>query len=233
MKRMKRILILSAACAALQTSCSTSISTAKHNPTCTQISDPVMNVVMVHGFLQKGHSFKPLRKRLEKRNVRCLTARLSPSDGRSGICTLAGDLKQQIEDHFGPDEEFAIVGYSMGGLVSRYYLQNLGGAERCNQLITVSSPHNGTITAYLYPGKGTEQMRPNSEFLTELDRTTEKLGDMPVTSYRTPMDLVVLPTTSSVWDRAENRKHYAPLHPMMLAIPSVLGDIEERLLGDL
>ena len=228
---MKRSILLTTACAALQSSCCNR--PASHTPVTSEISDPVMNVVLVHGFLQKGDNFKALRKRLEKRNVNCLVARLSPSDGRSGIDDLANQLHEQIEATWGSEKDFSMVGYSMGGLVSRYYLQNLGGAERCNQLITVSSPHNGTIMAYLYPGEGTKQMRPKSDFLGELERTTDQLGDMPVTSYRTPMDLIVLPTDSSVWERADNRKHYAPMHPMMLTIPSVLGDIENRLLGEL
>lgn len=192
-----------------------------------------MNVVLVHGFLQSGNCYKPMRKRLEKHNVRCLTARLSPSDGRSGICSLAGDLKDQIEGAFDPDEEFAIVGYSMGGLVSRYYLQNLGGADRCHQLITISSPHQGTIMANLYPSKGARQMRRGSEFLSQLEETEHKLGDIPVTSYRTPLDLMILPTTSSVWERAENQAHTVALHPLMLRDPRVLDDIESRLLGNL
>jgi triacylglycerol lipase len=53
---------------------------------------------------------------------------------------------------------------------------------------------------------------------------------MPVVSYRTPMDLVILPTDSSVWDRAENLSFPVVLHPLMLTSGKVLDDIERRLL---
>lgn len=196
-------------------------------------ADPVKHVVLVHGFLERGSNFKMLRERLEKRQVHCLVPRLTPSDGRTGIDALARQLKEAIDEEFGPERQISVVGFSMGGLISRYYLQNLGGAERCEQLITVASPHNGTFTAYLYPGRGTQQMRPGSEFLSQLARSENRLGSMPVTSYRTPLDLIILPTTSPVWPRAENLSHCAPLHPLMLNIPPVLSDIERRLLEEL
>ncbi len=37
----------------------------------------------------------------------------------------------------------------MGGVVSRYYLQRLGGLARVRRFVTISSPHHGTVTAYL------------------------------------------------------------------------------------
>ena len=52
---------------------------------------------------------------------------------------------------------------------------------------------------------------------------------MPVTSYRTPMDLVILPPTSSIWDRAANLEYPVIMHPMMLTSNRVLADIEQRL----
>jgi len=117
----------------------------------------------------------------------------------------------------------------MGGLVSRYYLQNLGGAERCEEFITVSTPHNGTKVAYALTSRGVQQMRPNSDFLRDLRETEDTLGDMPIVSYRTPMDLIILPASSSVWDRAENHSYNVVLHPLMLYTKSVLDDIEGHL----
>jgi triacylglycerol lipase len=171
-----------------------------------------------------------LRKRLEKRGVEVFVPRLLHSDGRGGLEKLALHLKQDIDGKFGPDQPISIVAFSMGGLVSRQYLQNLGGASRCENLITISSPHNGTHAAWCYPSKGAEDMRPGSPFLTELQSTQDRLGKMPVTSYRTPMDLIILPATSSIWDRAENLEYPVIMHPLMLNSNKVLSDVERRLL---
>ena len=186
-------------------------------------------VVLVHGFLETGHNFRQLRQRLQRRGFECLVPRLRPCDGRGGLEPLAGGLKRDIDAAFGPHEAISLVGFSMGGLVSRHYLQELGGATRCRQFITVSSPHNGTHTAWLYPSMGARQMRPGSDFLQELAHGEHRLGGMPVVSYRTPLDLMILPATSSHWQLAENLSFPVALHPQMLHAPRVLEDIERRL----
>ncbi len=203
-------------------------------PACTPAPPPasprVPRVVLVHGFLENGSTYKMLRTRLEKRGFECLVPRLKHTDGRGGLANLAVHLKQDIDAKFGPEQPISIVAFSMGGLVSRHYLQELGGAARCENLITVSSPHHGTKAAYLYPSQGAGEMRPGSPFLASLRGSQHRLGKMPVASYRTPMDLIILPPDSSVWDRAENYKYPVMLHPLMLTSGPVLNDIEQRLL---
>ena len=193
-------------------------------------AEPILRVVLVHGFLENGSNFRTLRRRLEKQGVECLIPKLRPNDGRGGLEGLAERLKVDIEAAFGTEQRITIIAFSMGGLVSRHYLQNLGGATRCDKLFTISSPHHGTQAAWIYPSKGAEQMRPDSTFLSELKSTESRLGDMPVVSYRTPLDLVILPPASSKWDRAENLEFPVVLHPLMLSSRAVLSDVERRIL---
>lgn len=189
-------------------------------------------VVMVHGIFEDGKAFDSLKRRLETHGIQCFVPRLKPADGRGGLDKLAEGLKADIDKEFGETDKFALVAFSMGGLVSRYYLQHLGGAERCEEFITISTPHHGTNAAYTYPSKGAFQMRPGSDFIRKLEDTEETLGDIPITSYRTPMDLIILPAASSVWSRAENRSYNVALHPLMLHTSSVLSDIERKLVTD-
>lgn len=190
----------------------------------------VKQAVLVHGFAETGSSFALLKRRLEEQGIRCYVPRLKPADGRGGLEKIAAGLKRDIDRELGPDSRFAMVSFSMGGIVSRVYLQELGGAARCDTLITISSPHHGTQAARLYPTQGAAEMRPNSPFLAKLDASTYRLGTMPVVSYRTPLDLVILPPRSSVWDRAENLEYPVILHPLMLSSQRVLADIERRLM---
>jgi triacylglycerol lipase len=193
-------------------------------------ANPVRRVVLVHGFLENGTTFRLLRKLLEAQGVECLVPKLRPSDGRGGLEGLAERLKLEIDAAYGSDQRISLISFSMGGLVSRYYLQNLGGATRCDKLFTVSSPHHGTIAAWIYPTKGAEQMRPGSRFLSDLQATESRLGGMPVVSYRTPLDLIILPPVSSEWNRAENLEYTVLLHPLMLSSQAVLNDLKRRLL---
>lgn len=187
-------------------------------------------VVLVHGFLETGSAFTLMRKRLQAKGCECLVVKLKPNDGRGGLSKIAEGLQRDIDTAFGPKERITVIGFSMGGIVSREYLQNLGGAKRCDKFFTISSPHHGTLAAWLYPTQGVEEMRPGSPFLKHLAATESHLGDMPVVSYRTPFDLIIVPADSSVWDRAENISHPALMHPFMVTSHTVLSDIERRLM---
>ncbi len=182
-------------------------------------------VVLVHGIFQNGMSFTPLARKLESRGCECLVARLKPADARLGLEPLAEQLKMAIEQKWGQNKKIHIVAHSMGGLISRYYLQNLGGHRRCQSLTTLASPHHGTVMAWCYPGKGAGQMRPGSAFLKELQSGEERLAGMELRSFYTPMDLIILPYQSSKWRMADNQMVYAPAHPLVMFSPRAIRSI--------
>lgn len=184
-------------------------------------------VVLVHGIFQQGDCFNPLKKKLEQQGCECLIPALKPADANTGLEPLAAQLRKEIDQKWGRDASIHIVAHSMGGLVSRYYLQELGGYARCGSLVTLATPHHGTCMAYFYPGKGASQMRPNSEFLQQLDQTSHRLKDVRLISYRTPFDLMILPSTSSCWDCAQNEMVWAPAHPLVMHTPRVQRHIFE------
>ena len=188
-------------------------------------------VVVVHGIFDDGRKMRPLITFLEEKGYACFAPELKPGNAYHGIRDLALKLRTEIDAQIGPERDFAMVGFSMGGLVSRYYLQELGGAERCRALVTISSPHRGTLLGYALPSRGVEEMRPGSDFLESLnsDTSLEPLDGMPVYSYYTPLDLVIIPARNSEWARAENQRFRALLHPLMVSEQAVL----ERLGGDL
>lgn len=190
-----------------------------------------IKVVLVHGFLDTGWVFRRMKLRLERQGAVCLVPRLRPNDGRGGLVALAENLKRDIDANFGPSVKIRIVAFSMGGLVSRHYLQFLGGAARCEKLLTISSPHHGTATARFYPSKGARDMRPGSAFLRQLQSTEATLRGVQLVSYRTPMDLMIVPAVSSVWPRALNLDFPVLLHPLMLSDADVLSDVERRVLS--
>lgn len=49
--------------------------------------------------------------------------------------------------HGGADAKLWLVGHSMGGLVARYFLEHLGGADITRRLITIGTPHRGAPKA--------------------------------------------------------------------------------------
>jgi triacylglycerol lipase len=166
-----------------------------------------------------------MKKRLEKNGFKCFAPTLKPIDAKYGLDNLAEKLKNKIDEHFGNDSEFALIGFSMGGIICRYYLQELNGFRRVNKFITISSPHNGTYVSYLYPGKGLKQLRPDSEFLNNLNSDNSFPKNKNFYSFWTPFDLLILPHKNSIWQKAVNKKYYSLLHSYMLFNPNVIRDV--------
>jgi len=183
-----------------------------------------MNIVLVHGFLSSGKIFNLMKKRFERKGFNCFAPTLKPIDGKYGLDDLANKLKDEIENYFGNESNLSLVGFSMGGIICRYYLQELNGFQRVNKFITISTPHHGSYLAYLYPNKGIKQLRPNSDFLKNLKSKESYLQEISLYSFRTPFDLMILPNTSSTWDIAINKKYYSFIHSFMLFNQRVIKD---------
>jgi pimeloyl-ACP methyl ester carboxylesterase len=76
-------------------------------------------------------------------------------DWRLTVEHNAHKLQERIDQEFG-GETVDIIAHSFGGLVARYYIQNLGGENRVRQLITMGTPHRGSTDTFqtLYDGWG-------------------------------------------------------------------------------
>ncbi len=125
------------------------------------------------------------------------TLDLKPNNGTVCLDKLAIQVADYIDKTFTPQQSIDLVGLSMGGLVTRYYVQRLGGIKRIERFITISSPHNGTKLAYLSNLPGCVQMRPKSDFLQELNQDTHMLDSINFTSIWTDWDFVIIPARSS------------------------------------
>lgn len=52
------------------------------------------------------------------------------------------------------DARVILLAHSMGGLVSRYWLEVLGGWRHCRALVTFGTPHRGSVSALSYLANG-------------------------------------------------------------------------------
>jgi triacylglycerol lipase len=186
-------------------------------------------VVCVHGIWKSGASFGRMARFLDARGFDVHAIDLRPNDGSLGLPELAAQLAAFVEQKLGADARFDLIGFSMGGVVSRYYLQRLGGRERVRRLVTISSPHHGTAMAYLSRTTGARQMRPGSPLLTELNQDLATLGRVAVTSLWTPLDLMILPAESSRLPIGREVLVAAPLHALMLHDPRALRAVADAL----
>lgn len=153
-----------------------------------------------------------LANHLRKEGRAVFTPALVPANGEATLESLAEQLAAFANREV-PSGKFDLVGFSMGGLVSRYYVQRLGGIDRVNRFLTLATPHNGTVMARLFQGAGHQQMRPGSPFLRDLDRDCEMLRSVGFKSLYTPLDTIIVPAKSSEQFAAENIKVWGVMHP--------------------
>jgi triacylglycerol lipase len=186
-------------------------------------------VVLLHGIYDRARRFDPLCGYLEACGRTTHRFDLVPNNGDVGLDDLAGQVAAYVDRAFGREAKFDLVGFSMGGLVARYYTQRLGGLARISHLVTIASPHRGTWMAYAQSNKGARQMRPGSAFLRDLDTDRGVLERIRFTSIWSPWDLMILPASSSVIPDARSIAIGAALHPLMVRDRRVLRLVEQAL----
>lgn len=186
-------------------------------------------VLLIHGIFDNTTVFRKMSAYLSQLGWEVHSFNLVPSYGFRGLDKLAQQITNYVHQNFSPHQPFDLVGYSMGGLVSRYYVQRLGGIERVQRLITISSPHNGTWTAYFYPTPGTIQMQPSSSFVQDLNQDVTILNQINFTSIWTPFDVMILPASSSQLPVGEEVKLNVPLHAFMVRDPKSLKVVAQAL----
>jgi triacylglycerol lipase len=185
-----------------------------------------MDVVLVHGIFDNGAIFRRLADALTDAGHRCWVPALKPADGRTGIEDLAAKLHAYIDRHLGSDVELALVGFSMGCIVSRHYLQMGDGVRRTKAFFAISGPHEGTLTAYLYPGQGAKDLRPGSKLLQRLKQTEDRLGTLSLFTYWTSRDITIIPASSCCWALSSHRLDAkVMLHRFMPGSATVCADV--------
>ena len=173
-------------------------------------------VLLIHGLDDTAAVFDRMTIYLEGQGWSTHRLNLIPNNGRVGLDQLALQVAEYCDKQFASGQPFDLVGFSMGGLVSRYYLQRLRGIDRVKRFIALSVPNNGSRTAHFRWNRGAAQMRPGSQFIQDLNRDVALLARINFTSIWTPFDLMILPADSSRLPIGEEVQTPVLLHPWML-----------------
>lgn len=173
-------------------------------------------VVLVPGWLDNASKMGSLAIFLRQEGFDPLIYSPQPSDGSVPVETLAGQLAEEIERQFVPGQRVDYVGFSMGGIIGRVYLQWMGGGQRIRRFVTIATPHRGAMGAKLAWQPALRQMTPDSAFITSLNENLDELAARPFLSIWTPLDLTVLPADSSVLPVGETRRIINPAHALMV-----------------
>ena len=161
-------------------------------------------VVLVHGYLSNRGYFAPMVRWLEARGVAPIFVpnyRSVFADIERGVAELQVEVERVVAGSGRP--QVVLVCHSMGGLIARRYLQDHGEA-RIARLVTIASPHHGTVLSRIGIGQHARQMERASAFLTGLARAeAARPPGVPTTSIYTVHDNLVSPQDTSrlAWAR--------------------------------
>lgn len=156
-------------------------------------------VVMIHGFFASAGVWRPM-KRLLVESTGSHVASFSHAPGAS-VDRIARSLSRLV-DRLPASCRVHLVGHSLGGLVARYYVQELGGHTRVSQTISLGSPFGGTVLAHPFPFLVGRDLSHRSPLLARL-RARAHEHDVPHTSFLGDGDLMVVPAESAVFPRGD------------------------------
>lgn len=185
--------------------------------------------ILIPGIFDRGKSMLRMQHALGEAGFVARTIKLKTNSGWYGMEPMARQLRDLVEEINGSGETCALVGFSMGGIVARYYLQRLGGAERVHKFIALSSPHFGSLWAHLLPYKGGRQLRIGSEFLDNLNRDAQVLEGVAPVSIWTPYDATIVPHTSSRLPVGNTYQVPVSLHRWVPQNPAVIKIVRNEL----
>jgi pimeloyl-ACP methyl ester carboxylesterase len=173
-------------------------------------------VVLVHGYLSNRAAMFPLAAYLRLRGFdSVLTFNYRSSQG---VERSARELREFLRARV-RGGRIDLVSHSLGGLVSRVYLQELGGARRVDRCVTLGTPHAGTYNSYWLASRVGRELRPDSPLLTRLRESQASARSVRFTSIVAGADNLVIPR---IFASHEQVVHVPDLgHVAMLFSPTV------------
>ena len=148
--------------------------------------DPMAHsVLLLHGWGATRRVMSLLERRLRRDGYGVFSVHLGGlfdtynSKGIAGLANLvAGKIEKLRQRH--DLGKISIVAHSEGGLIARYYVKRLRGSRNTRALITLGTPHAGTVMAFAgifalgIISRSIWQMTPLSPFIRDL-----KQGEWP------------------------------------------------------
>jgi len=190
-------------------------------------------LVLVHGLWDTPRLFRRLEDQLRGRRQPLLVPHLPHGLGQRPLLDLAAQLGRLVVQRFGADQPVDVLGFSMGGLVGRSWIQLAGGQGRVRRLISVGSPQRGSLLAIPWPGRwlaSVADMRPGSPLLRQLNGDLSALADVDCCSFWCLADTLVIPSWTGVLP--VGRCQHLPVwhHKQLISSPVALGPIVTELL---
>jgi triacylglycerol lipase len=190
-------------------------------------------VILVHGFFCNRAMWNPWMSVLRQQKVPYIALTLEPAFG--SIDDYATTIEAAIERAWQTTGTAPLlVGHSMGGLAIRAWrrAQNASVGEPASQrfahVITIGTPHHGTVTAAASHTLNGNQMRRGSVWLQALAATESDSDNRRFTCYYSACDNIVMPAATATLPGAHNVHVPGWGHVDLINAPSILDEVLQR-----
>jgi triacylglycerol lipase len=143
-------------------------------------------VILVHGWAGAATDMSTMRDAFTAAGYPAYTVDL-PGQNNLVNAQVVADLVHRVRAQTGA-AKVNLVGHSMGGLSTRWYLKRLGGADEVRTYVSMGSPQYGYFPACLLGEQDGGQMCPFNPFLMDLDAGDDTPGDVAYTTIRSTAD---------------------------------------------
>lgn len=166
-------------------------------------------VLLIHGYGCNSGYWHQLGRRLEAVRISYASIDLAPVTGDIDGYAAQVDAAVAALRAASGAPAIIIVAHSMGGLVARAWLRAAGEHAPLARLVTLGTPHHGTVLANLGVGINAAQMRrarsgQASAWLRQLAASEHAATRARMVSIWTHHDNIVSPQTSSCLEGARN-----------------------------
>lgn len=189
---------------------------------------PRLPVLLVHGYVCNRGMWRAMARALHARGERLWAVNFEPVYG--SIDLLVPQLAARIDELLAATAatRVVLIAHSMGGLAGRAYLQRHGGAKVA-RLITIGSPHQGSMHAHLGAGANAREMEPGSGWLAALAADESAGLAAPLVCIYSHHDDFVTPQTGSAHPLGRNLPLAGTGHFALLASRAVQDLVAQEL----
>ena len=140
-------------------------------------------IIFIPGYTQNSSNFISLSNRFRKAGMGPVVA-WDYNNTFGSIESQAETLAEVVEAtriKFNSDK-VSLVCHSLGGIVARYYLQEMSGCKNVDKYVTLETPHQGLWQGRYVPGICTTQIDPLHPFMQRLKSNITLLNDTQILS---------------------------------------------------
>lgn len=168
--------------------------------------DPIL---FVHGWKGDATTFGPMLEKFHADGWPYSHLYNFAYDSALSNVTIAQDVANRVNQLilWTGASKVDIITHSMGGLASRYYIKNLGGASKVEDFVSLGGPNHGTAMGgaiwCTYPiSCGEMKNDPMSSFLIALNSGDETPGSVRYLTVRSECDPIINPDDSVILNGA-------------------------------